>query len=447
MLTSGAQNHSHRVGLALAGGGPEGAVYEIGVLRALDEACDGVDFTTLPVYVGVSAGAFIASNLANGITTAQNVRAIVKHEPGEHPFVPQTFFTPAVGEWLRRTLMTPALLVEAMWEYVRQPQDLTLLESLLRLSRALPVGLFDNRPIRDYLHKIYTMHGRTDDFRKLKSRVFIVATELDSGRAVRFGDAGYDHIPISTAVQASSALPGLYPPVEIEGRHYVDGVLLKTLHASVALEAGAQLVLCVNPIVPVDTLRADEAARVPRTLTEFGLPTVLSQTFRTLIHSRLTVGMKAYKPRYPGQDTIMFEPQPDDYRMFFTNIFSFSSRKELCEYAYRATRRDLLRRYAEIAPILKRHGIRLRRDVLMDPRRDLWAGVGLKGGDRRDRVAGDLPMATTLDRALESLDAWVVVEQAHREQRGMERAAARRTPARAGASRRPPARRAGAPTR
>ena len=66
------------------------------------------------------------------------------------------------------------------------------------------------------------------------------------------------------AVQASSALPGLYPPVEIEGRHYVDGVLLKTLHASVALEAGAELVLCINPIVPVDTVHAVEEGMMER---------------------------------------------------------------------------------------------------------------------------------------------------------------------------------------
>ena len=410
MLTNG-KSASHRIGLALAGGGPEGAVYELGVLRALDEALDGVDFNALPVYVGVSAGAFIGANLANGITTAQNVRAIVKHEPGEHPFVPQTFFTPAIGELLHRTLMAPSLLREAMVEYIKRPYDLTLIESLLRLSRALPVGLFDNEPIRAYLSKIYSLDGRTDDFRKLRAKLYIVATELDSGRAVRFGEAGHDHMPISVAVQASSALPGLYPPVLVDGRHYVDGVLLKTLHASVALEAGARLVICVNPIVPVDTLKADEDGAVRRNLTELGLPTVLSQTFRTLIHSRMTVGIAAYAPRYPSRDIVLFEPQPDDYRMFFTNIFSFASRKELCEYAYRATRRDLLRRYDELSPVFARHGVRLRRDVLVDSMRDLWVGVGLDGGSRPDTVAGILPLTTALDRALDSLEALVAIEQ------------------------------------
>jgi predicted acylesterase/phospholipase RssA len=405
MLTRATQDRSSRVGLALAGGGPEGAVYEIGVLRALDEAIDGVDFNRLPVYVGVSAGAFLCANLVNGITTAQSVRAIVKGDPDEHPFHPQTFFTPALGEMLRRTLMTPALLAEAVYDYLRHPVDITFVESLLRLSRALPVGVFDNEPIREYLARIYSMNGRTDDFRELTRKLIVVATELDSGHAVRFGAPGHDHVPISRAVQASSALPGVYPPVVIDGRHYVDGVLLKTMHASVALEAGARLVFCVNPIVPVDTLHAVEPEH--RHLTDLGLPTVLSQTFRTLIHSRMTVGMAAYAPRFPNRDLVLFEPQPDDYWMFFTNIFSFASRKAVCEAAYRATRRDLLGRYDELSAVLGRHGIRLRRDVLLDPARDLWAGVGLEGGARRDRVAGELPFARALDLALSSLETWL----------------------------------------
>ena len=59
-------------------------------------------------------------------------------------------------------------------------------------------------------------------------------------------------MPISRAVQASAALPGLFPPVEIGGRHFVDGALRKTLHPSEALDDGMRLVLCVNPIVPFD---------------------------------------------------------------------------------------------------------------------------------------------------------------------------------------------------
>ena len=74
------------IGLALAGGGLEGAVYEIGALRALDEAIEGVDFAGLDVYVGVSAGAFVTSFLANGVGTAQLCRAVLSRDDARQPF-------------------------------------------------------------------------------------------------------------------------------------------------------------------------------------------------------------------------------------------------------------------------------------------------------------------------------------------------------------------------
>ncbi|MGE5233658.1 MAG: patatin-like phospholipase family protein [Acidobacteriota bacterium] len=389
-----------KVALALAGGGPEGAIYEIGAVRALEESIEGLDLNDLDIYVGVSAGAFIAACLVNQLTPTQMCRAIVKHEPGEHPFVPETFFTPAIGELLRRSTDVPRLLLSAAWDYARHPGDRTLLESLTRLSRALPVGVFDNEPIRAYLEKIYHLKNRTNDFRELEHKLIIVAADLESGRSVRFGSSGLDHVPISSAVQASTALPGLYPPVEIDGRYYVDGVLLKTLHASVALDAGAELVLCVNPIVPVDTLRAVRAGELPHgKLVQHGLPTVLSQTFRTMIHSRLEVGLAAYASRYRGADVVLIEPERDDYRMFFTNIFSFSARRAVCEHAYQATRHDLLRRRDELEPALARHGLRLRIDLLTDPTRTLWEGVGLPGPREPH------PLVRDLDRVLARLDA------------------------------------------
>jgi NTE family protein len=366
-----------KIALALAGGGLEGAIYEIGALRALDEACEGLDLNHLFLYVGVSAGAFIAACLANDLTTAQMCRAIVSHEPGEHPFVPETFLTPAVRQWWRGGRSLPRLFGEALAEYWRRPAELSLLESLTRLGRALPVAFFDNEPIRAYLEKIYNLKSRTDDFRLLGKRLIIVATDLDSGQEVRFGEPGMDDVAISRAVQASTALPGLYPPVEIAGRHMVDGVLLKTLHASVALEAGAGLVICINPIVSVDTAHAVESGYMKHgRLIDRGLPTVLSQTLRTIIHSRLEVGMAAYKTKYGSSDVLLLEPERDDYVMFFTNIFGFSERRAVCEHAYRSTRRYLLKHHAAVAPVFARHGIELRRDVLAGERY-LWDQVGL----------------------------------------------------------------------
>src|SRR5919112_1400761 len=64
-----------KFGLALAGGVLEGGFYEVGVLCALQDAIEGLDFTRLDVYVGVSSGAVITSLLANGLSPRTLSRA------------------------------------------------------------------------------------------------------------------------------------------------------------------------------------------------------------------------------------------------------------------------------------------------------------------------------------------------------------------------------------
>jgi NTE family protein len=390
------------VGLALAGGGPAGAVYEIGALRAIDEAFEGIDLHRLAIYVGVSAGAFVASCLANAITTSQLCRAIIADEAGEYPFAPEHFLAPAFGAFARSGLRVPRLLMDGVWDVVKDPSEHGLFGSLNRLTWALPVGLLRNDPIRTYLKALFSEGGRSDHFRELSTKLLVVATDLDSATAALFGGEGLDHVPISTAVQASTALPGLYPPVEIDGRHYVDGVLLKTVHASVALDEGAGLVICVNPIVPFDTHRSVEHGMMRRgRLADRGLITVLSQTLRTIVHSRMKVGLASYEHRYAGRDILLFEPQRDDYDMFFGNVFSFANRVEICEHAYKSTRHKLWRDRAGIEPILRRNGIRLRTDVLADRRRDLRSSVGLP----TSRDQGRTSVAQLLDDTLGDLES------------------------------------------
>ena len=133
-------------------------------------------------------------------------------------------------------------------------------------------------------------------------------------------------------------------------------------------------------------------------LIERGMPTVLAQTFRTMIHSRLTIGIASYQGRF-SSDVLLFEPGKDDYRMFFTNIFRFSSRKFVCEHAFQATLQDLSRRRGQLAPTLAKHGLRLRTEILDAPTPDLWKLVA----EPRDRAAFNT--ADKLDWALSQLEA------------------------------------------
>ena len=364
-----------RVGLALAGGGPLGAIYEVGALLALADSLDGLDFNDLEVYVGVSSGGFVAAALANGISPTQMYRLFID-ESRDAALSPSLFLRPAFPELARRALSLPRLLVSASTEFARAPLRRGALGSFAALGRAVPTGLFDQRAIHAFLARLFALGGRSNDFRRLPHKLFLVATNLDTGAAVTFGGPGFDHVPIDKAIAASAALPGLFPPVEIEGEHYVDGALNKTLHASVALDQGVSLLLCVNPLVPFD---ANAAARRRRLTVEKidhgGLPLVLAQTFRAIIHSRMKTGMEKYRRQYPHADVLLFEPDREDADMFFANIFSYAHRARLCEAAYRNTRVRLVEQRAALEPLLERHGIRLDRAKLADPERPLRAAL------------------------------------------------------------------------
>ncbi len=353
-----------KVGIALAGGGPLGGIYEIGALVALEEALRGVTLTDLDLYVGVSSGAFVAAGLANGIAPSEMHAMFILDRSHRDPFEPELLLRPAFGEFARRLMQMPELVQAAAFAYFGATPARGLFESLMRLTRGLPNGLFDNDTIAAYLARLFSQPGRTNDFRELRHKLLIVATDLDSGKSAPFGAPGLDHVPISEAVKASAALPGLYPPARIGDRDYVDGAMRRTLHASAALREGAKLLICVNPLVPYDADRAERAGAKPVRLADRGLVTVLSQTFRALIHSRMQVGMGRYAREFPDADVVLFEPAQDDEVIFFANMFSYADRRRLAEHAYRHTLNELRRRADELGPILARHGVALDRSVL-----------------------------------------------------------------------------------
>ena len=197
-------------GLALAGGGPLGAFYEVGTLHAISESFEGIDLTNLDMYVGVSSGAMIAAGLANGIDTTDMGVVFIHNASVEYPVRPGLFLRPAFREFLGRIGSVPGLAADILTQYLRDPGK-DWAEAIDPLGRLLPTGLCDNRPFEQFLAQLFSGHGRTNDFRKLRRSLYIVATELNSGYSVRFGEPGFEHVPISRAIQASTALPGPVP--------------------------------------------------------------------------------------------------------------------------------------------------------------------------------------------------------------------------------------------
>ncbi|TVS10512.1 MAG: hypothetical protein EA419_10590 [Wenzhouxiangella sp.] len=387
------------IGLAIAGGGPLGAIYELGALQALEEAIDGVQMHALDIYVGVSSGSFLSASLANQITTTQMSRIFMSSPDAEFKFQPDLFLRPAVREYFNRAISVPGVVLDLLTEAIRHPERIAHLESIESLSRLIPTGIFDNHSIDHFVAGILSRPGRSNDFRELSARLRIVAVDLETGQAVRFGEPGRDSVPISTAVQASAALPGLYPPVEIDGHYYVDGALRRTLHASVALKEGADLLIGINPLVPYDA-ELDPAVppdgRSSSRMIKGGLPIVLSQTFRSLIQSRMQVGMAKYRTEFPDSSILLVEPNRNDERMFFTNVFSYASRNELVDHSYRTTRAELLERADDMERFLEPYGLGLNRQVLQQER----SFVESMRAEKRFLA----PMSNSLARSLDQLE-------------------------------------------
>jgi NTE family protein len=390
-----------RIALALAGGGPLGAFYQLGCLHALAECTEGLDLTKLDAYVGVSSGAIIAAALANRIPTHEMVRLFfVEDGAGTHPLTPGALMRPAVGEYLDRASRLPQLAVDVIKRLARDPLRQNWAGLLSPLLQAIPTGVFDNQPFEEYLRGLLTSGGRTNDFRKLPAMLRIVATELNSGTEVRFGEPGYDRVPISEAIRASTALPGLYTPVRLNGHTYVDGALLRTVHASLVLDQGADLVISVNPLVTFDATHP--RAHSHRDLARGGLTAVMNQTFRALIQSRMQIGMAAYRERYPHSDRLLFEPDRDDEVMFFTNVFRYAERRRLANHAYQQTRRDLVLHHQVLAPLLQRHAVTLRLDRATDAKRTFDSCV--------QSAHPGIATASELNDTLDHLSQWIAAQ-------------------------------------
>jgi NTE family protein len=355
-----------KTALVLGGGGFTGGVYEIGALRALDLLAVNSTVNDFDIYVGTSAGAFIAALCANGVTPEEMMRVATSEEP-------QPFRDINLGDLLRlnlaelarKGLRLPLHLAGIARELIAQPRQLSVLDLALGLAQALPSGLYTGAGIEGYLHKVLGELGRTDDFRELRGgrELYIIATDLDTCERIVFGAEGFDDVPISTAVRASGALPMVYAPVHLQGRELVDGGLTSTTNLDIAVEAGAKLVIVLNPVVPfvndfateVRTLRGHR----PRRISDMGFPQIGFQAFKLVAHRQLHEMARSWEERYPGVDIVLIEPEPTDELMFATSIMNFASRIAIARHGFQSVAHHLAGEYEHYRQIAKRHGLEI----------------------------------------------------------------------------------------
>jgi NTE family protein len=350
-----------KVALVCAGGGITGAVYEIGCLRALEDLIDR-SVTDLDLYVGVSGGAFVTALLANGVTAHEMYDAVAARVRSPFGVPAAPLFRLGLSDFVKRSIRFPSVVSEALLSTLKG-EGRTVADFAFALFELLPAGLLVNSGVQEWLADVFRTRGRSDSFAELSRALYVVAVDLDRGAAVAFGEPGWQHVPISKAVQASTALPGLYRPVRIEGRDYVDGGVKKTAHINLAIRHGADLVIVVNPIVPIhnDTLRGPLRGH----LSNKGITYVLDQVLRITLHGRMQYGLERYQAEHPEVDILVLEPKHEDMRMFSYNIMQYGARKVVAEHGYRSVVESFRENRKRYAALLRRHGIAVRDPALL----------------------------------------------------------------------------------
>ncbi len=353
-----------KTALVLGGGGFTGAVYEIGALRAFDLLAVNRTVNEFDVYVGTSAGSFVGSAVANGVTPEEMMRVLNKNLPSPLRDIDLgMMLRPNYGGFLTSAALLPLRLLGVSRQLASSLGDVSMMDIAQGLAAGLPKGLYRGAGLEDYVAEMLADPDRTDDFRMLQRELYLTATDLDTTDRIVFGEGEWRDVPISRAVAASSALPLIYEPVEIKGREMVDGGIRSTTNVDLAVEAGARFIVVVNPIVPFVN---DFSKRVPtisgsrvRRVSDMGFVAIANQAMRMIAHDRLHRAVERWEVEYPGVDILLIEPEFDDELMFGTSIMDYSARLQIAKHGFESVTLRLARDYERYKRITERHGIEI----------------------------------------------------------------------------------------
>jgi NTE family protein len=372
-----------KTALVLAGGGLTGGIYQLGVLRGLDDLLLNRTTLDFDIYVGTSAGAFVATLLSIGIAPkalvdmARNPSLALQWSLVSH------VFSPNFAELGQRLRQLPRHLPAVAQDFFRHRGSFLISDLLGFLSLALPSGLLDSSRVGAFMREILELAEMPVEFAEIDKELYVVACELDTWERKVFGADTRPSVSIPDAVAASSAIPIAFKPVRIHGIDYVDGGVKGAAAVDVAIDRGADLVVVVNALAPLDVRGVRDSAflhRFGRGISDLGIKAVANQVARGILKDTLSDHVRLLRERHPGVDIVVIEPLPNDEKMFFHEVMSTSARLVVAQHGYESVLDGMARNHSHFAAVMARHGIEISPTILEArpwnvPVRELEAGV------------------------------------------------------------------------
>jgi len=313
----GRDQRQPKIGLVLGGGGILGGAWLVGALYALTEAT-GWDPASASHVVGTSAGSVVGALVASEIPPW----FLVHHQRGgdvngmvdQHgrPIEAADESSRRLFEWTgtvpRPILGSPRLALRATLRPWRYPGAAVL-------SGWLGRGFLSNEEVGRIIGSLVA------DGWSQHPNLWIVAVDYNSGKRVVFGAPDAPPATLAEAVEASCAIPGLYRPVRIGGRPYVDGGAWSPSNADLLVRTDVDVVVVMNPMSSLHP----------------GLPTGLLQRFDRRIR-RATgrrLGHEARMLREAGKHVLLIQPREEDLTVMGVNMMDPSRRIDVLQTAIR----------------------------------------------------------------------------------------------------------------
>jgi len=309
--------------LVLSGGATKAFYFHLGVLKVLRPETD------VTSIVGSSAGAIIGSFIASGAS----VDTLLTSLDQQQVYVPRfdkwlktltstMLFRPKYGDIARQSLVTGSASLRFLLSLPTLYNRDLIAEGLDRLidSQSQVRGFFDAVALEDMFCSLLP----SQDFSETEIDLYVTATDLDNQKRAVFNsryefedrtNAFMTDVPIHRAVRASSSVPGMFEPVKIRGRYYIDGEVKRTLSADIGVSLGDKIIIShtYQPLVMTDG----------SSVNDMGWLNILRQSVITILYERIQLWREAYGELHPERDIVWIHPEPDDKAFFLAPEFSF----------------------------------------------------------------------------------------------------------------------------